>query len=320
MELGSIRERWLKDQQFYDRLGQQVRISLSDALHRRGVKGCRVQYRSKTLNSMIKKVLKKRIDYDQIYDKVGLRIVTRFTGQLSLVEEVVHELFTVKNRDDKADRLAPYESGYLSVHYDVQLKGLPANLPEYHDEVFEVQVRSLCQDVWADMSHSLLYKSPVDLPNDLSRRVFSLGALLELCDREFQDLFTQVQAVPGESSSQLLIFLEECFFRFAVGDHDQELSLEVLNLLSPLLPHTGSATPVISEWVDEKSKNLQEVYTVYENFRDRWAFLFQPESILLFYLLELDRFSLVELWVQRFPFDELEGLAAAWGISLDDGW
>jgi hypothetical protein len=42
-------------------------------------------------------------------------------------------------------------------------------------------------------------------------------------------------------------------------------------------------------------------------------FLFQPEALMIFQLLERDKFMLREEWVRHYPVKELEDLAVKWG-------
>ena len=45
--------------------------------------------------------------------------------------------------------------------------------------------------------------------------------------------------------------------------------------------------------------------------------LFQPESLVLFERLERNPHVLADVWVQRYPREELERLGIAWSKPLD---
>lgn len=59
-----------------------------------------------------------------------------------------------------------------------QYAGIPA----------EIQVRTALQHAWAAVQHKLDYKSSIEAPLELRRRLFRLSALFELADEQFSEL------------------------------------------------------------------------------------------------------------------------------------
>jgi hypothetical protein len=77
------------------------------------------------------------------------------------------------------------------MHYLIRLSPARKSLAEYaefSDLIAEVQVRTVLQHSWAAMSHEIEYKSSAVVPVDILRRFRSLAAVLEVADREFEEI------------------------------------------------------------------------------------------------------------------------------------
>ena len=73
-------------------------------------------------------------------------------------------------------------------------------------------------------------------------------------------------------------------------------------------------------WLDAfVDKNKSKLATIFRNYSedDRCSpLLFQPESLLIFELLEDKPFLLKDTWCKVFPFVYLEELASVWGKQI----
>ena len=63
----------------------------------------------------------------------------------------------------------------------------------------------------------------------------------------------------------------------------------------------------------QREERLLHIFDENRNVLTKPIFLFQPESLMLFQLLERDKFKLREEWVKHFPPRELEQMAVKWG-------
>lgn len=93
------------------------------------------------------------------------------------------------NSQDTSVRLQPAEFGYRSVHLIVQVKDAEilgiALSKVIGGRKAEIQVRTVVQHAWAEVSHDLIYKSAFTVPEELKRDCNRIAALLENADKAF---------------------------------------------------------------------------------------------------------------------------------------
>jgi putative GTP pyrophosphokinase len=127
-----------------------------------------------------------------ITDLAAARVITFFPKSVAVVDALLHKEFVVLERTDKADLLREQEKlGYQSVHYLVRLSPSRTVLAEYgryRDLVAEIQVRTVLQHAWAEIEHDIQYKSVETIPLTIRRRFMAVAGLLEIADREFQEI------------------------------------------------------------------------------------------------------------------------------------
>jgi Uncharacterized protein conserved in bacteria len=153
--------------------------------------------RVKSFNSYYRKLLRNipdgiesMQDLPVITDIIGIRIICAFLQDLTQVEKILQNSFAVYEVERKGADRTFREFGYESTHI---LLAIPADLTEdLHIPtglIFEIQIRTILQDAWAEVEHELVYKSefsPFDLP--LKRKLASINASLSLADIIFQEI------------------------------------------------------------------------------------------------------------------------------------
>jgi hypothetical protein len=102
----------------------------------------------------------------------------------------------------------PSSFGYMSVHYQARLDERLSG-PRY-DGIkgigFEVQVRTIVMDAWANVSHYLDYKGDSSLPDQLRRDFYALSGLFYVADQHFE-VFAQ-RAVESKEQAKAELRLE----------------------------------------------------------------------------------------------------------------
>lgn len=166
-----------------------------------------VETRVKQKNSFVTKALEKQyVDLKtQFTDFAGLRIVVNDIAQVKKVCEIIENEFLIdkKNSGDKLDGLDENKVGYLSVHFitsftEEHLK-IRENSP-YKDLKVEIQVRTILQHAWAQMTHDKIYKYRGNISKKLLRQVNLLAGLLEIADNEFVRLEKEVSLLSCETN------------------------------------------------------------------------------------------------------------------------
>ncbi|MCD8221055.1 MAG: RelA/SpoT domain protein [Clostridiales bacterium] len=116
--------------------------------------------RIKSADSMTKKLEMRDLKVDaatamtELYDAIGVRIVCAFVEDVFAVAEWLKqrpELEIVKIKDYIS---YPKPNGYRSLHMQVRVNGLPA----------EIQLRTIGIDFWATLEHQMKYKH--DVPHE----------------------------------------------------------------------------------------------------------------------------------------------------------
>jgi len=143
----------------------------------------------------------------KMHDTIGLRIIVYFSSQLSLVDrELRNSVFFEIDKNyppkayfepEKLMRLGlshidnkQKESGYTSIHYMVRLKESSVQASER--PVFEIQVRTLAQELWCELEHVLSYK-PETRPNFSAKRRFQiLSRDVSVIDEHFNLLYEEL--------------------------------------------------------------------------------------------------------------------------------
>ena len=127
----------------------------------------------------------------KVNDLLGIRVISPFQGDLRNVEQALRRNYYVLEVEHKGRDQSYREFGYDSIHLLLRVpERILKNLGiESGDYVFEVQVRTILQEAWAEIEHELVYKAeltPLDEP--LKRKLASLKATLTLSDNIFQEI------------------------------------------------------------------------------------------------------------------------------------
>ncbi|MFB9164114.1 GTP pyrophosphokinase [Arthrobacter psychrochitiniphilus] len=120
----------------------------------------------------------------EIKDIVAIRVLVPMTQELFKVQALIEGNWKFARpftpHEGNGTRTRP---GYRSMHgiLDVSELGGPVKL-------VEIQLRTILQHAWAELSHDLLYKPSGSQRDDLERRLHAVAGMLELADREFLEI------------------------------------------------------------------------------------------------------------------------------------
>jgi ppGpp synthetase/RelA/SpoT-type nucleotidyltranferase len=320
ISLSAAQQRWMDEEPLYAELAGVVKEILRREAWRRGVT-CSVDARAKDTASLLKKLLLKKYEaWEQLTDKAGARITVTYIGQLPAARLLVEQTFDIISCNDPDARLGVDRVGYRGANYDVTVPDelLGADHEQLRGLVCEVQVSTTAQRLWADISHHLLYKPAQDVPGPVQRVINRLVALMEIFDDQVEQARRAIQEQPGFEDAHMLQALELHFFPLAARDYDRQLSLEILNILRPLL--SGAELDEfgrdMSEFVASNQAKLIELFAEYAQDDRQNLLLFQPEALLVFRLLGDRSFQLRDVWEDALPEELLDDLEAIWGGTV----
>lgn len=152
--------------------------------------GFPVVSRVKTWDSLKEKIRRINRSFSSVMefqDLIGTRIILLFPDDVEKVCKIINETFRVVRQYNTVERLNEDQFGYASIHYIIEIPQNWFDTPGFNglpNFQIEVQVRTLAQHLWAEVSHNLQYKSEESIPAQLRRNIFRLSALLEIVDEE----------------------------------------------------------------------------------------------------------------------------------------
>lgn len=254
--------------------------------------------------------------YRDIEDKVGCRFVVLLVEHIDELSEII------KNNDkweykecrhfSEERKKDPLLFTYQSVHYvvrarvDKQINGevIKAGTP------CEIQVRTLLQHAYAELTHDAVYKAKTVVEPEVHRTVAKSMALIETTD----DFFSDVNSKLNKSASLKFSFQQGLDALYAeligINAHSaQKSSIVVLDEFDNLID--SKLLDTIKKFVVQKPFIVDAIKAGLSNF----PFYNQSISIFVFWLILRKRTRLLEDW----PLDRnvMERVAADSGVSIE---
>ncbi|MFZ5353314.1 MAG: RyR domain-containing protein [Bacillota bacterium] len=186
----------------YQRYGEALKLILNVASNNYAPLAI-IQAREKSLSSFIEKLDKKNYEkpFEEMTDLCGARIITQTSSQVQDVCRFIESYFDidVENSENVMLRLKENEFGYRSVHYIVTLAEKSEGILKEHgytnemispirNRKAEIQVRTILEHAWADISHDRIYKNDFKIPQEWKREIHRLSAVLENADKDFASI------------------------------------------------------------------------------------------------------------------------------------
>ncbi len=257
-----------------------------------------------------------RTDYTdpwaQITDKVGVRAIVHRTSHVDDIHRLIAEDGRLEIYDvtDKRGILDDNVLGYSGLHLDLHA---PERDGDSERVPVELQIRTIAQHAWSEVSHRLLYKPQAELDPEDRRAVWRLVALVEVFDGEVARVMEKLpDDVPADAMAVTLSAAEfdeiiaAQYARFESNEWQRELTgLIVPALLEALSPEDHATyAAATNAWVSEQHGWLNDLYnrcgpgssmgTVSDYVL--WS---QPESIGILESLAHRPWALVAAWRQH---------------------
>ena len=223
-----LREEYQQLNADYERLEDELKDDLKLSLEQGGIRVLSIESRVKDFDSFWGKVKRKRCEnpLEDIQDICGLRVICYYPSDLDPVSELIQDEFKIIEFEDKAESLKTQEFGYRSRHFIVAPMDYSLQTVAYRglDGLkAEIQVRTIFDHAWAELSHELDYKKEERAPKRFQRPLHQLGAMLENLDDQFDKLHREKREYHRTLSEEAK--------RSGVFDPDQELNVDTLQAL-----------------------------------------------------------------------------------------
>ncbi len=201
----TLRDRFEGHGETFERLLFELQRQTKSALRQCGIRA-NIKARVKSFESFYQKLQRisrsreKSASFVEIHDLVALRIVCPFLEDVALAERCIRSQFTVCEVEHKGADFSVQEFGYRSIHCLVEVA--PDLLETFHLSPpfdFEIQIRTILQDAWAEVEHELVYKAEfTPFGENIRRKLAALNANLSLSDITFQEIRDHQRSLQDE--------------------------------------------------------------------------------------------------------------------------
>lgn len=322
-------ERWQRERPMYEAWGLFVSQTLTDAIARTIHPAAvdlffriPLKHRTKEPASLLAKAYHRgkpyEDPYEEIEDKVGLRIVVLFSEEIRDVERVIKsctEWTSEKARDFEDERAQrPFEFDYQSLHYIVRSKAVISHggIDIVPNTPCEIQVRTILQHAYSELTHDTIYKPSIKAQPDIKRAAAKSMALIEATDDYFSQVrhkLAQAQASGEKVTSKL-----------------DQLYRELINLEPDPSPLNTILIDYYGKWAKknfdtEISEFLTEKSFLVDRIRERATgiLLYRQPAILLVYWVIKQAPRAAGAADAPLSSDELEPLYSDLGARLPEG-
>ena len=279
-------------------------------------------FRMKDDKSYLSKALYRGKSYQNpiidIEDKIGTRVVLLKSEDIKVAAEIIMNstLWEAKVTKNLALLIHenPKEFDYQSVHIVVSPN---KNTTEYKSETIplltcEIQIRTLLQHAFAEISHDSTYKGPYKNDREIIRHLSKSMALMEATDDYFCKIF-EMMTDEKRKYKNYLSELKTMYLKFVPGFDSHNIDVQSADLIFELLSEIDIPVDSISLYVNKNETALENV------IKPKNGFLFtQPIILLVLYFLNSHRTILKNKW--PLSQDSLKGIYTAMGISFDTGY
>lgn len=318
----ALRLRWIDERPQYDEYRRQVESEIRDLISEHGLPYANITGRTKTVDSFVRKfdLHEGKDSYESIHDKAGVRVVVYLREQVDPTVSLIRYAYGVPESDVDDKRVFPDGAAdrftYRSVH--LQARGQLGGPSD--DKECEIQVRTVCEDAWAVMSHFLAYKPENPVPDDVRRTQAALSALMELADMQYEVQYRTLKQLPSYDMREVLEQVASMFERLTgIASEDRDVSDAVFAWLRPAWGSDSSEEILakVQSYAERHGEGFSRRLLERVDQPSRSSYLRAPEALLVAERFEAGLGGTVrELWGQHLPDDEFMRLT--WDLGLAD--
>lgn len=297
-----FREKYRDEKHLYQAWGQYVKEVIVNALQEKGesygILKLPVSPRVKEEDSIVAKAFyrgkKYKDPYNEITDKVGIRFVVLTTEKIEVIKEIIEhiDIWSYSEDVDYSRNIEekPELFTYQSVHYIVRLKSelvinsitLPLEIP------CEIQIRTLLQHAYAELSHDTVYKKETEISPYIKRLLARSMALIETTDSLFKEVYDVLQ----KENSKYTEFNKLAEKYMCFNNYTESLNNFIFSNYQSFLDDNIFSIGDIDNFMLSRMY-LQDKIREKEQFNILYR---QPIIFFLFYLIKNYKYQMLEKW------------------------
>ena len=279
---------------------------------------CRV----KDIDSFISKALYRNKDYKnpllEITDKVGTRLVVLCNEAVKNISDYINskngKYWIIKEKSQDISKIRhenPEVFTYQSDHYIVEpCKDYQSPALEYL--TCEIQIRTLLQHAYSEVSHAFVYKKQENIEPTTLRMLAASMAFIEEADNKFDNIFKMKQG--GDNIKQSLIEKVKLeYSKLNKGYSNDKIDMDVLYMFVNLYDSSKIKEmdeTILNFIVNKKDSINAGIKSNYDSF------LFSQPTLLLA-LHSFDRWQNFTKVIWPFPYESLVKVVETLGYSDD---
>lgn len=166
-----------------------------------------VDGRVKNISSILEKMQKKNIGFEEVEEKIediaGIRVICQFVEDIDSVVKLIDKRkdMEVKSVKDYITNMKPsgYRSYHVIVNYSVETVKGTKTIP------VEIQIRTLAMNFWATIEHSLQYKYSQNMPLLIRKRLSNAAAAVISMDNEMSSIRDEIMDAQNSFKGKLML-------------------------------------------------------------------------------------------------------------------
>lgn len=261
-------------------------------------------------------------DFDNnIQDLVGVRFVVLLTSDLPLIEEAIKKsiFFNSKKIRDYGTQAEtnPELFEYQSIHYLISPKEhfTDKGISFGPELICEVQIRTLLQHAYAELTHDNIYKPVHVVPSNARRLVARSMALMEATDEIFHDTLETLK-IANAPRNQLLNDIKKFYFDNVFSDQeyfDSKVNFEIIDLFKDAIDFQAAF-----EKIKDFFYHHPHLLTTIKIYRETNFLFSQPVVLLLFFIISNNDYIVKSRWNLESMSNQLSLIFSNLGISWSD--
>lgn len=208
MNESAIKKHYFENKDNLERLWSNIVENLKILLNDKKIQISMIKHRIKSEESILDKFQRKNYEsIEKLEDFCWIRIVCYYHADITRIEEILKKEFKIIDTIDKDQECLEKEIfWYRWTQFIAQIKEEWSKMPVFSWTKwykFEIQVRTILIEAWAEIEHKLSYKSNYWVPKEIKREFSTISCFLEDIDEKFQILRTKTENYIKETTKKI---------------------------------------------------------------------------------------------------------------------